>query len=138
MIAKALLLVTAALSAALAQNLLVNGDFEQPLDSGWTADTGGPGYKTIARDAGYQPDPDYEVMDSLVYQGWSRLQQIIDAPGAELTLSFSASFAIGNGSASCWPAACFVVGYYDGDDTLSARRDTTCTTPTAPGLRQEP
>jgi hypothetical protein len=113
---KALLLVTTVLGLAFGQNLLVNGDFEQELAVGWVQDTGGYGYKTFGRDTGYQPDPDFEALDSLYSgSGYGKLSQIVDVPGPALHLSFSASFGIGAGSSSCWPVAYVAVGYLDSD-----------------------
>jgi len=114
---KVLLLVTAALGVTFGQNLLVNGDFEQELSVGWVQDTGGYGYMTFARDTAYEPDPDYEALDSLYSgNGISKLGQTVDVPGPALHLSFRANFGIGAGSSTCWPVACVAVGYLDSDD----------------------
>ena len=116
MTTKALLLVLLALGLAFGQNLLTNGDFEQDLSVGWVQDTNGYGYWTVARDTTYQPDPDYEAMDSLYSgSGICKLSQTVDVPGPALHLSFSASFGIGAGSSSCWPVAYVEVGYLDSD-----------------------
>ena len=102
------------LSAGFGQELLVNGDFEQELTVGWTYTDSGYGTHWAVRDPGYQPDPDNECQ---TYQydnpGWARLEQVVDAPGTVLELSFWASFAESAGTSTCWPAACFCVTYYD-------------------------
>jgi hypothetical protein len=101
-----------------AQNLLVNGDFEQNLSVGWIYTRSAGASAGAIRDTEFQTDPDWETADSLVYQGWSKLEQVVNAPGANLTLRFSARFAIGNGTAPCWPIACVTIGYFDGSDEL--------------------
>jgi hypothetical protein len=106
-------------AAGSGQELLVNGDFEQPLENGWIVDTGEYGYKTISRDVGYQPDPDYEALDSIYAgNGYSKLGQTVDVPGPSLLLTFSASFAVGGTSSSCWPVASVVVIYKDVADAV--------------------
>ena len=60
-----LLLLPLAFALSAGQELLTNGDFEQDLSVGWTVDTAGYGYATFNRATGYEPDPDYEAMDSL-------------------------------------------------------------------------
>ena len=124
MTTKTLLLIPLALTLAFGQNLLTNGDFEQDLSVGWVQDTGGYGYKTFGRDTVYQPDPDYEALDSIYSgNGIGKLSQTVDVPGPALHLSFWASFALGGGSSSCWPVACMEVGYLDADgNRLGATR----------------
>jgi hypothetical protein len=101
-------------TAVFGQELLVNGDFEQELTTGWTLIEEGSGTHEFNRDVGYHPDPDYEAY---VYQydnpGGSRLSQTVAVSAPMLTVSFWAEFEEGAGSSSCWPAACFVVAYLD-------------------------
>lgn len=115
---KLLLSVAVALSLSPAQNLLVNGDFEQALSVGWVKTGDGRGTHTCNRDTSYHPDPDYEAM---AYQydnpGFARLGQTVDVPGIQLHLSFSASFKLQEGTYICWPAACFSVCYLDSRNT---------------------
>lgn len=97
-----------------AQNLLINGDFEQELSIGWTQSQGGSGYKYIDRDSTYHPDPDFEARCYLVSgSGWAKLSQTVDVPSANLDLNFWANFGIGGGSSTCWPVAAVFVEYYD-------------------------
>ncbi|MFO7675742.1 MAG: hypothetical protein R6X12_05465 [bacterium] len=111
-------LAVLALSVGLAQELLVNGDFEQPLATGWTHTDSGYGTHQSDRAIDYHPDPDYEAM---TYQydnpGWSRLSQTVVTPGIQLSLSFWAKFEEAGGVSTCWPAACFSVRYLDGAGT---------------------
>jgi hypothetical protein len=114
-----ILLPLLVLSLGFGQELLTNGDFEQELSVGWVHDTGGYGYVTWNRGTGYQPDPDYEFMDSLYSgSGFSRLRQVVDAPGVVLELSFWAAFGIGGTSSTCWPVSGVNVEYYDASDVL--------------------
>lgn len=95
------------------QNLLTNGNFDQPLDVGWTRSTGGSGYVTIARDT-FWPGTGYQAFDSLYSgPGWGKLGQTVDVPGITLMLSFWAKFDAYGTSTTCWPAGCINVGYYD-------------------------
>jgi len=109
-----------AVSFAVGQELLENGDFEQDLSIGWTFTDSGAGTHTYDRATGYDPDPDYEAH---TYQydnpGWARLGQKVECPpGCILSLSFKAKFTELGGTSSCWPAACFVVCYYDDAQVL--------------------
>jgi hypothetical protein len=114
-----LLLLPALLAAAIGQNLLTNGDFEQELTVGWTFTGDGYGTHSADRSTGYEPDPDYEAM---TYQydnpGWARLGQTVDVPGPLVELQFKASFAESGGVSTCWPAACFSVCYLDADSRV--------------------
>lgn len=103
--------------AAPAQELLVNGDFEQPLETGWVQTMGGSGTHTINRDTGYDPDPDYEAY---CYQydnpGYARLSQQVEVPGPALEVGFRAKLET-TGQTSCWPAAYVSVCYLDENGT---------------------
>jgi len=114
---RSLLLMTAVLALAAGQNLLVNGDFEQPITTGWTLTLGGAGYGATDRQTSYHPDPDYEAMDSLYTgAGCRKLAQRVNVLSPWLDVSFWAKFAIGGGSATCWSVACMTIGYYDASD----------------------
>ncbi len=114
-----LLLIPALLGLAAGQNLLVNGDFEQPLTTGWTATQGGSGYGLTDRQTWYHSDPDYEARDSLYSgAGWRRLAQRVNVSSPVLGISFWAKFEIGAGSSTCWPVASVTIGYYNAANTL--------------------
>jgi hypothetical protein len=113
---KIVLLLALTLALGFSQNLLENGDFEQDLSVGWSRDTYGTTY--IGRDVGYQPDPDYEALDSLYYYGWSRLYQTVDVPGVTLILDFWAKFEIYGPSSSCWPVASVNLSYLDASNNV--------------------
>jgi hypothetical protein len=129
----AVILFSLLVAFGFSQNLLTNGDFEQDLSAGWTKDTGGYGFFTTARSPDYQPDPDYEALDSL-YSGAGncRLSQRVDVPGPVLSLSFWAKFGIYGASSTCWPVAYVGVGYHDATGQLLGEtrvyyHDTYCT-----------
>ncbi len=111
---KTILLLPLLLAVAGGQNLLTNGDFEQPLTVGWTFTYGGTGTPSADRSTTYHPDPDYEAMTRQYDNpGWARLGQTVMVPGPLVQLEFWASFAESGGVSTCWPAACFSVCYYD-------------------------
>ncbi|MEO0183521.1 MAG: hypothetical protein ABIL40_08610, partial [candidate division WOR-3 bacterium] len=73
---------------ALAQNLLVNGDFEQDISVGWTKDTSGYSIY-IDRATDYEPDPDYELrVEKQTGSGYARVKQIVDIPSVN-NIAFS-------------------------------------------------
>jgi hypothetical protein len=93
-------------------NLLTNGDFEQPLDVGWTdtvySQAGTFLYDrsdTFGLGAGYSAKV-YKYLAS-----FASLRQAVAVPGADLTLTFDARLAIGGGSSTCWPVAALFVRY---------------------------
>lgn len=108
---KTVLLVSLLLAVAFSQELLTNGNFEQDVSVGWTAETSGA--VTINRDVGYQPDPDFEAMDSLYGFGWGRLNQTVDVPGITLALQFWAKFDVYGTSSTCWPVSAVTLSYLD-------------------------
>jgi hypothetical protein len=87
-------LVLLAVGAALADNLLSNGDFE-------LADTFGQ----------QMPGQAAKVYKYLAY--YASLSQTVDVPDADVQLSFDGRFIIIGGSSTCWPAAAVFVHYLD-------------------------
>jgi len=100
-----------------AQELLTNGDFEQPLEVGWTVDTSG-GYITINRDPNLQPDPDYEALVYKLYTGYASIYQIVDLPNLSYDFSFYARFRKKEGSSTCWPVSAVIIAYLDAGNNL--------------------
>ena len=116
---RVVLVLLLTLGFAVAQNTIVNGDFEQDLTMGWIQDYGGAGTATFTRDPSYQPDPDYEAQSYLYSgSGWLELRQVVDITTLSLDLSFWASFELGGGSSSCWPVASVTVSYRDAAGTV--------------------
>ncbi len=118
MILRLLILLPLLFGFTAAQNLLVNGDFEQELSVGWTAGKDGNGTHTIERQTTPQPDPDYEAyLKQESGEGWVRLRQVVDVAGPYLELTFHAQFGFECPS-FCWPVASVCVEYYDAEDAL--------------------
>ena len=98
-----------------AGELIINGDFEQPLDVGWT--------ESVQNEAGLfyfdradtfgQPGPGFAGKVYKELARYASLRQTIDVPGVDLNLSFDGRFKIGGGSSTCWPVASFWVRYAD-------------------------
>jgi hypothetical protein len=109
----ALLLMLAGPAAA--DELLMNGDFEQALDVGWTdtVELSAGLYAFERSDTFGQPTSGYaaKVYKTLAY--YASLRQTVDVPSADLTLSFDGRLKIGDGSSTCWPVASFWVRYAD-------------------------
>ncbi len=105
-------LVLAGLGSA---QMVENGDFEQPLDVGWS-DTivGVVGEGRFERtDTLGQPVPGFAARVYKTLASYASLYQTVDIPDVDVTLSFDARFRIGGGSSTCWPVAVFMVRYLD-------------------------
>ncbi len=99
-------------------DLLSNGDFEQPLDVGWTQDvreTAGDHHFERTDTLG-QPVPGYTGQAYKYLAQHACLYQAVEVPSVELELAFDGRFQLGGGSNTCWPAAALVVCYRDQDD----------------------
>ncbi len=98
--------------------LVVNGDFEQPLDVGWSDTV--VGYVGEARfersDTLGQPVPGFAARVYKTLASYASLYQTVEIPDVNVTLSFDARFRIGGGSSTCWPVAVFMVRYLDESD----------------------
>lgn len=113
LLVSALLLMLAGPGAA--SELLVNGDFEQALDVGWT--------DTVENEAGLfaferadtfgQPTPGFAAKVYKELARYASLRQTVDVADAGLTLTFDARLKIGGGSSTCWPVASLWVRYAD-------------------------
>ncbi|UCG41906.1 MAG: hypothetical protein JSU73_08430 [candidate division WOR-3 bacterium] len=104
--------------AAAAENLLVNGDFELPLDQGWSEDV-----RTEAGDHSFdrwdtlgQPTPGYAARVYKYLARYASLYQVCDVPGVDLEFSFDGRFWIEGGSTTCWPTGAVILSYLDGTD----------------------
>lgn len=93
---------------------LVNGGFEQPLDTGWRQEAGGEvGSSTVERrrDLG-QPDTGCAVRIAQTGAGYARLFQTVSVENDRYDIDFTARLSVG-GSASCGPVAAIVLSYRD-------------------------
>jgi hypothetical protein len=109
----------AALVGLASANLLVNGDFEQPIDVGWdTIAVNSAGGDTFTwTDTLGQPSPGHAVAVRKYLAEYASMSQTVDIPGVNLTLTFDARLEIGGGSSTCWPVAALVVRYLDSSGT---------------------
>ncbi len=116
-----------------ATNLVANGDFEQPLTTGWLQSSSGSSI-TINRATTYDPDPDYEAY---AYKGagsgFAKLYQVIDVATTDLGFSINAKVYAydNNADTSCWAAAAVIISYLDATgsilgDTRICMRTTPC------------
>jgi len=103
---------------AVAQELLVNGDFEQDLSVGWSyaVDSLAGSWlfertDTLGQSSGFAG----RVEKSLA--AYAALTQQVTVPNQHLVLSFDARFRIGGGSSTCWPVASVIVRYLDAAGT---------------------
>ena len=109
----ALLLLLAGPAAA--TQYLVNGDFEQPLNVGWidTANVEVGTYSFERSDTFGQPTPGYAAKAYKMLARYASINQTVDVPDVNLTLSVDARLKIGGGSSTCWPVASVWVRYAD-------------------------
>ncbi len=109
------ILALALLAGLASANLLVNGDFEQPIDVGWdTIAVNVAGGDTFTwSDTLGQPSPGKAVSVRKYLARYASLYQTVDIPDVNLTLSFDGCLEIGGGSSTCWPVAAFVIRYLD-------------------------
>ena len=93
-------------------NLIINGDFEQSMDVGWT-DT----VYVIAGDYRYEQGDTFgsgtgQAVKVRKYLGkFASLQQAVAVSGTDLTLTFDAKLNQALGSSTCWPVAAMFVRY---------------------------
>ena len=97
-------------------DLLPNGDFEQPLDVGWT-DTAvyTLGTYSIDRQDTLGQQTGYAARVYKYAPGYASLSQTLTMPGPGVALTFDARLRIGGGSSTCWPVASLWVRYLDAD-----------------------
>lgn len=104
---------------ALADEFLINGDFEQPLDVGWT-DTvlsQAGSYAFSREDTFGQPMPGYAAKVYKYLARFASLRQTVDVTSLDLSLSFDGRFKIAGGSSTCWPVASLWIRYADANGT---------------------
>lgn len=113
-------------------NLMINGDFEQPLTMAWLMDSSGVNI-IIDRATNYDPDGNYEAQSYKgVGSGYASLYQMVDVPSVELTFSCNAKlYAFDNDADTlCWAGAAVVIGYHNSAGTrLGETRICQFTTP---------
>lgn len=100
-------------------NLLVNGDFEQGLEVGWTQSSNGPVGESRFEwtDTMGQPVPGYAARVWRYLASYASLYQTVDVPGPDLEFRMDGRLRIGGGSSSCWPVAAIILRYRDASGT---------------------
>ena len=98
-----------------ADELLVNGNFEQTFDVGWTdtVENSAGSFAFERSDTFGQPTPGYAATVYKYLAKYASLRQTVDVPNVNLTLAFDGRFRIGGGSSTCWPVASLWVRYID-------------------------
>ncbi len=103
-------------SIVFAGRLVVNGDFEQPLNIGWSSSIGLQNTSdTIDRQIYFEPDIDYEVRVKKYDETYAKLCQAIDIPTTDLDFSITAKlYALEySPTLSYWAAAAVCLRYLD-------------------------
>lgn len=108
-----LLFIIITLSAGSGAGLLINGDFEQPLTTGWSQYLAGPGI--IDRAIDYEPDPDYESQVYVTTKGvYGKLYQKVIIPSIDLRFSTKARLvAWCNELVGHWAGSSLLIAYLD-------------------------
>ncbi len=100
--------------------LLTNGDFEQPLNTGWYESTSG-GNAVVDRATNYDTDPDYEAR-SLVNNGsgTAQLWQVVNIPTTDLQFAVKAKLYAWDNNADtlCCAGAAVIISYLDESGSL--------------------
>ena len=96
---------------------VVNGEFEDPLSTGWDQKTQGSNF-VITRGTGYDPDPDYEAyVKKGTGSGCAELYQIFEIFTTELDFSANLKFNVWDTGASDWAGAALILTYLDANET---------------------
>lgn len=97
--------------------IITNGDFEEPLSTGWQEATSGSNI-TINRATYYDPDPDYEAyVGKSTGSGYARLYQIVDIPATDLNFFVNAKL-YAHATSSAWAGGTVVISYLDEHSSL--------------------
>jgi hypothetical protein len=97
-----------------ALELVINGDFEQPLDVGWDQWSAGYG-ATFSRQVDCDDDMNYEArLRRGTGNGSAMLYQVVGMPSTDLEFSVDLK-AYAMATATAWAGAGVIVAYLDGD-----------------------
>ncbi len=97
---------------AQALELVVNGDFEEPLTTGWTSEGWGPG-GSVYRSTGIDPDPDYEAqLRKTTGVGSYRLHQFVALPSLDVEFSCQARITV-SATSTAWAMGAITLTYTD-------------------------
>lgn len=103
----------------LGDQLLTNGDFEQPIDVGWTDTVVGSTGSSLFTwsDTLGQPTPGFAACVYKTLASYAALGQTVAIPNANVVFEFDGRLRIGGGSSTCWPTAAFLINYQKSDGT---------------------
>lgn len=113
---KFLILLLLTISIGFSGRLLTNGDFEQPLNVGWSSAFGLQNTSdTIDRQTYFDFDPDYEVRVKKYDEIYAKLYQTVNIPTTDLDFSVTAKlYALEyTPTATYWAAAAICLRYLD-------------------------
>jgi hypothetical protein len=114
-------------------NLLTNGNFEQPLTTGWLRDSNVTVNFIIDRATHYDPDSDFEAQ---VYKwtgtGYAKLYQRVDIPSVQLAFSCNTKLIATTTSSTCWAGTALVIGYLNAGNTRLGETMICARTPACP------
>jgi len=118
----AALLIAGSLSTGGAQELVVNGDFELDISTGWSIDSlegMTPYLDTIDRDTSFNPDPGYEARVKKYDSAHAKLYQIFDVATTNLAFGIKTKlYAAELNQATTWAGAAIVLSYMNDSGTV--------------------
>ena len=118
----AALLIAGSWSPGRAQQLLVNGDFELDLSSGWSIDSiegMTPYLDTLDRDTSFNPDPGYEARVKKYDSAHAKLYQTVDVASTNLAFGIKTKlYAVELNQATTWAGAAIVLSYMNDSSTV--------------------
>jgi hypothetical protein len=105
--------ILALIGIATATELIINGDFEQPIEIGWTDSVVGASgsYFFEWSDTLGQPSPGCAARAYKYLASYAALSQTVDVPNVNLNFSLYGRLRIGGGSSTCWPVAAIILRY---------------------------
>jgi len=114
-----LLALLVAAGIGLGDQLLVNGDFAQPMDVGWTDTVVGVTGSSLFTwsDTLGSPTPGYAACVYKTLASYAALGQTAAIPNANVVFEWDGRLRIGGGSSTCWPTAAFLINYQKSDGT---------------------
>jgi len=133
---KYIIILVSTVGICLAANWINNGNFEQPLNIGWTTQVGTPTTSDIIdRQVNYEPDPDYEVQVKKYDATHAKLSQVVNVTTINsLQFTFKANmYAFEyNTATSYWSAAAVCLRYLDQNNNLLGETRITHKSPHCP------
>lgn len=122
-------------SVVVGGRLLTNGDFEQPLNIGWSSVIGLQNtLDTIDRQINFHPDLDYEVRVKKYDETYAKLYQTVNIPTTDLDFSVTAKlYALEySPTLTYWAAAAICLRYLDANDNQLGETRIAYKTPHSP------